>query len=138
MRRTDPEAVVDLAESIKGIGLLHPITVADMGDSYLLLSGLHRIKAFNLLKKTTIPANIIEGAKAVYELVEVEENLVRSDLNAIQTAEHIVRREELLMQLGRKAVVGNNQYTDKKLTNSELARRNGNDEANLSIQESSC
>ena len=125
MRRTDPEAVVDLAESIKGIGLLHPITVADMGDSYLLLSGLHRIKAFNLLKKTTIPANIIEGTKAVYELVECEENLVRCDLNAIQTAEHIVRREELLMQLGRKAVVGNNQYTDKKLTNSELARQMG-------------
>ena len=46
-------------------------------------------------------------------------------MNAIQTAEHIVRREELLVQLGRKAVVGNNQYSEKKLTNEELARQMG-------------
>ena len=125
MRRTDPEAIEDLAESISGIGLLHPVTVADTGDSYLLLSGLHRLEAFKILKKETIPANIVSGDDLVYELIECEENLVRCDLNAIQTAEHIVRREELLVQLGRKAVVGNNQYSEKKLTNEELARQMG-------------
>ena len=59
------------------------------------------------------------------QLVECEENLVRSELNAIQTAEHIVRREQLLIDLGRKAVVGNNQYTEEKITNDDLARQMG-------------
>ena len=136
MRRLT-QAIEDLAESISGIGLLHPITVADTGDSYLLLSGLHRLEAFKILKKETSPANIVSSNDLIYELIECEENLVRCDLNAIQTAEHIVRREELLVQLGRKAVVGNNQYSEKKLTNEELARQMGMTKE-LTIQKSSC
>lgn len=125
MRRTDELKVQDLCESIKGIGLLHAISVAENGENYLLLSGLHRVESFKVLGKDEIPALVHKSNHLTNSLIEVEENLCRSDLNAIQTAEHIVRREELLVALGRKAIVGNNQYTEEKITNEELARSMG-------------
>lgn len=125
MRRTDEARIQDLAESIRGVGLLHPVSLAKKGDDYFLLSGLHRIESFRLLGKTTIPATVRASNDLTDQLIEVEENLVRSELNAIQTAEHIVKREQLLVDLGRKAVVGNNQYTEGMVTNEDLARQMG-------------
>ena len=125
MRRTDEERIKDLAESIKNIGLLHNICVALKDDTYVLLSGLHRLESFKLLGRTTIPATVRQSNKHIDELIQVEENLVRSELNAIQTAEFIIKREELLIALGKKAVVGNNQYTEDKITNEDLARQMG-------------
>ena len=125
MRRTDEARILDLAESIKGVGLLHSISVALKEDSYYLIQGLHRVEAFRILKRETIPATVIESNQLIEDLIQCEENLVRSPLNAIQESQHIKRREELLISLGRKAVVGNNQYTEAKLTNKELARQSG-------------
>lgn len=125
MRRTDEERIKDLAESIKNIGLLHNISIATKNGSYVLLSGLHRLEAFKILGRSSIPATVRQSNKHIDELIEVEENLVRSELNAIQTAEHIIKREELLIALGKKAVVGNNQYTEDKITNEDLARQMG-------------
>ena len=125
MRRTDEARIQDLAESIKNIGLLHSISVALKDDTYILLSGLHRIESFKLLARTTIPATVRQSNEHIDQLIEVEENLVRSELNAIQTAEHIIKREQLLIDLGKKAIVGNNQYTEDKITNEDLARQMG-------------
>ena len=125
MRRTDEQKVQDLAESIKGIGLLHSISVAEDNGKYILLSGLHRVESFKLLGRDEIPALVHKSDDLTNSLIEVEENLCRSDLNAIQTAEHIVKREELLTALGRKAKAGNNQYTEEKITNEDLARSMG-------------
>ena len=61
MRRTDEGRIQDLAESIKNIGLLHSISVALKDDTYILLSGLHRIESFKLLGRTTIPATVRES-----------------------------------------------------------------------------
>ena len=125
MRRTDEERIKDLAESIKNIGLLHNISVAIKNGNYVLLSGLHRLEAFKILGGSSIPATVRQSNDHIDQLIEVEENLVRSELNAIQTAEHIIKREELLIALGKKAVVGNNQYTEDKITNEDLARQMG-------------
>lgn len=125
MRRTDEGKVQDLCESIKNLGLLHPISLAIKNGEYILLSGLHRVESFKLLKRETIPATLRESTEHIDQLIECEENLIRSDLNSIQESRFIVKREELLIALGRKAVVGNNQYTEGKLTNEELARQSG-------------
>ena len=125
MRRTDEGKVEDLCESIKNLGLLHPVSVAVKNGEYILLSGLHRVESFKLLKRSSIPATVRESTEHIDQLIECEENLIRSDLNAIQESRFIVKREELLIALGRKAVVGNNQYTEGKLTNEDLARQSG-------------
>ena len=86
LRATSPEKIGDIAESISSVGLLHPVAVSRRGDKYVLLSGHHRMEAFKVLGKDTIPASIRDADELTDQLVEVEENLCRSDLNAIQTA----------------------------------------------------
>jgi len=125
MRKIDENNVSGLMTSIKEVNLLHPIQVAKRGDEYIILSGNHRREAFLRLGKEVIPAVVREDDALVNQLVEIEENIVSKKNNAIEEAIAIVRREEILIQLGRKAVVGSNQYTDDKITNTELAKQLG-------------
>ena len=125
LRRTDPEKIKDIAESIKGIDLLHNISVAEKDNEYILLDGNHRLESFKLLGRTHITATVRKSNDLINKLVEVESNLCRAEMNAFDTAQSIILREELLIKLGRKAVVGNNQFTEQKITNEELARQMG-------------
>ena len=101
LRGTDEDKVTDLAESIEGIGLLHPITVSRHGEWFHLLSGMHRLEAFRKLGRDTIPASINQSDPLIEELIEVEENLVSSRLTSIDEARFIVRWEEILTLLGK-------------------------------------
>lgn len=125
LRATDPEKVTDIAESIEGIGLLHPITVSQHGEWFHLLSGMHRLEAFRQLERKTIPATINESDPLIEELIEVEENLVSARLTAIDEARFIVRWEEILTALGRRAKQGDNRWNRSGLTNEELAKTRG-------------
>ena len=49
MRKTDDSKIKELSESIKDIGLLHPITVAEKDNQYVILAGEHRYRSFKLL-----------------------------------------------------------------------------------------
>ena len=125
LRGTDLQKVTDIAESVKGIGLLHSITVSEHGDWFHLLSGMHRLEAFRQLGRETIPATIKEADPLIEELIEVEENLVSSRLTAIDEARFIVRWEGILTSLGRRAKQGDNRWVRSGLTNDELAKNRG-------------
>ena len=125
LRKTDAHKIQELAESIKDIGLLHPIAVAEKDNEYVLLSGEHRLSSYKLLDKPTIPCVVRENNPLINQLVEVSENLCSNRLNAIEESNAIVMREKILIQLGRKAIVGSNQYTEDKVTNKELANQLG-------------
>ena len=125
LRKTDAHKIQELAESIKDIGLLHPIAVAEKDNEYVLLSGEHRLSSYKLLEKPTIPCVVRENNPLINQLVEVSENLCSNRLNAIEESNAIVMREKILIKLGRKAVVGSNQYTEDKITNTELANQLG-------------
>ncbi len=105
--------------------MLHPIAVAEKDNNYVLLSGEHRLSAFKLLERPTIPCVVRENNPLINQLVEVSENLCSNRLNAIEESNAIVMREKILIQLGRKAIVGSNQYTEDKVTNKELANQLG-------------
>ena len=105
MRKIDENNVEGLITSIKEINLLHPICVAKQGEEYILLSGNHRLHAFRRLERSTIPCVVREDDELVNQLVEIEENIVSKKNNAIQEAQAIVKREEILIKLGRKALV---------------------------------
>ena len=125
MRKIDENNVESLIRSIKELDLLHPICVAKQGDEYILLSGGHRWTAFERLGRPTIPCVVRENDELVNQLVEIEENIVSKKLNAIEEANAIVKREKILLKLGRKAVVGSNQYTEDLITNAELSKQLG-------------
>jgi ParB/RepB/Spo0J family partition protein len=88
-REIDSAAVKRLAESIKKIGLRHPVTVRAKGDRYILVAGRHRIEAFKKLDRGDIPATIFKMTNDEARLWEIAENLHRAELSNIEKAECI-------------------------------------------------
>lgn len=91
-RELDTDHVRELAESIKELGLLNPITV---DKDHFLIAGLHRLEAVKLLEWPEVECTVssLEGLQA--ELAEIDENLVRHDLNYIDEGEQLARRKEI-------------------------------------------
>ena len=126
LRRTDLDKVTEIAESVRGLGrLLHPICVSRHGDKFHLLSGMHRLESFKQLGRETIPATIQEEDPLLEELIQCEENLASARLSPIDEARFIVRWEELLQQLGRRAKTGDNRWNRSALTSKDLAKTRG-------------
>ena len=122
LRTPDEEKIQEIAESIKVCGLINPISI---DSANYLLAGYHRWKAFELLGYSHIPSVIHDADQLRGELVEVEENLSRNELNSIEVAEHIQRREQLLQGLGMIMPFGGNQHHKGKLTTTERATQLG-------------
>ena len=125
LRATDKSKVTDIAESVEGVGLLHPISVSKKGEWFHLLDGMHRVESFRKLQRETIPATIRDADPLIEELIEVEGNLCSAKLTAIDEARFIVRWEEILSQLGRRAKQGDNRWKRSGLTNAELSKNRG-------------
>ena len=124
LRNPSDVKVDGLAESIEQLGLLHPIHVD--GSKYLL-SGYHRFLAFQKLGMETIPSVIKDEDHRFSELVELDENIQRNPLNHLEFCSHIVRREELMEDLGLTYKRGDNRHTkdETKLTTKDLAKSIG-------------
>jgi ParB family chromosome partitioning protein len=95
VRKADPGVVAGLATSIKLIGLLHPIVVKDDAEGYRLIAGRNRLEACRSLDWKTIPANIADDADLDMELVEIDENLFRKELTALERSQLEGRRKQI-------------------------------------------
>ncbi|NBW18034.1 MAG: hypothetical protein EBR82_59680 [Caulobacteraceae bacterium] len=105
-----------LKDSIREIGLMQPITVtADL----VLIAGFHRLTACKELGWDTIPAIIVELDGLQAELAEIDENLIRNELNQFERATWQARRKEIyeILHPGSKhgANSGGNQHTKDKV-----------------------
>ena len=90
------ESLDDLTNSIKERGVIQPIIVRiseDQKNKYEIVAGERRWLAAQNAGLHEVPVVIIEANDLVCSLVEVEENLVRSELNAIQTASEAFAKE---------------------------------------------
>ena len=96
--RTPKESKIqELAGSIKTLGLLNPITI---DSKNFLIAGFHRLHAYKMLEYATIPAIVKDTSKVYGELMEIDENLKRSELNHIEIAEHMAHcRRYLTLRL---------------------------------------
>lgn len=85
-REFDREALQELANSIKELGVIQPITVRKVEDKYQIIAGERRWRASQLAGLTKIPAYIVSVEdQGVMEMALVE-NIQREDLNAIEIA----------------------------------------------------
>ena len=82
----DPTALEELADSIRTLGLIQPITVRKQGDKYLLISGERRWRAAQMAELETIPAYIRNVDDQNLHAMALVENIQRQDLNAIEIA----------------------------------------------------
>lgn len=82
----DETALQELAQSIKEIGIIQPITVRKNGDKFELISGERRYRASQLAGLESIPAFVrLADDTAMLEMALVE-NIQREDLDAIEVA----------------------------------------------------
>lgn len=86
-REFDQEALQELANSIRELGIIQPITLRKMeGGHYQIIAGERRWRASQLAGLTKIPAYIVTVEdQGVMEMALVE-NIQREDLNAIEIA----------------------------------------------------
>lgn len=101
--------IASLAESMKEIGLLHPITIT---SEKVLVSGLHRLRAAESLGWETIKASVLSGDELDAELAEIDENLISHRLTVAEQADHIARREALMTARGERAAGGGDRPSE--------------------------
>lgn len=82
----DEENLVALAESIKQLGLIQPITVRSIGTKYQVISGERRFRAAKMAGLKTIPAYIRKADDQGMLEMAIVENIQREDLNSIEIA----------------------------------------------------
>ena len=104
----DPDALDELAASIKEHGVLSPIVVAKIDGNYMIVAGERRYRAAKIAGLEKIPAIVrTPDAQSKLEL-SIIENAQREDLNAIELATAYAKLK--------------NQFN---LTNDDIAKRVG-------------
>ena len=113
----DPEALAELADSVKTQGILQPLLVRPRaGGGYELIAGERRLRAAKLAGLARVPVVVREADdRTAFELALVE-NLQREDLDPLEEAEAYRRllgdfgytQEELSKKVGKdRATVAN-------------------------------
>ncbi len=85
----DSESLDELAESIRKHGVLQPlvVTAEDDGESYTLIAGERRLQAARLAGLASVPVLIRQATERERLELALIENLQRTDLSPLETAE---------------------------------------------------
>lgn len=104
-----PEALDELAASIRATGVLQPILVRPRGDRFEILAGERRWRAARQAGLSHVPAVVREASDAQALELALVENLQREDLNPMEAAAAFQRllaefgwtQEELAGRIGK-------------------------------------
>lgn len=106
----DPEAVEELAQSIRQKGIIQPVVVRRFGTGYQLIAGERRLRAAQQAYLQSVPALILNvGTDEEMMEISLIENIQREDLNPIEEArayrtlmeECILTQEEVARKVGK-------------------------------------
>lgn len=93
----DEKALQDLAQSIKSLGIIQPITLRKDGEKFEIISGERRFRASKIAGLDSVPAYIrLVNDQELLEMALVE-NIQREDLDAIEVA---LTYQRLLEEIG--------------------------------------
>ena len=81
------DALKELSESIKELGVLQPITVRPLDGGYQVVCGERRWRAANLAGLTEIPAIVRELNDEEAMDIAITENLQRNDVSPFEEAD---------------------------------------------------
>lgn len=130
-----PEALEELAASIKAQGLMQPIIarpVAGSDNRFEIIAGERRWRACQLAQLDTVPTIVKDVADDAAIAMAIIENIQREDLNAMEEAQALYRLQhefELTQQQVAEAV-GKNRATVANL----LRLVNLNDDVKLLLE----
>ncbi len=133
-REFDDDSLQELANSIRQIGVIQPITLRDMGDgTYIIIAGERRWRASQRVGLTTIPAYIRTVDDENMMEMALVENIQREDLTALEVAlayqnlieQHNLTQEQLSERVGKNRATVTNYLRLLKLPASiQMALRN--------------
>lgn len=113
----DEEALVQLADSIRELGIIQPLTLRESGNGkYQIISGERRYRAAKLAGLATVPAYIRSAGDCETTEMALIENIQRQDLNPIEIAltlrkltdQYSLTQERLSARIGKpRATVAN-------------------------------
>jgi len=106
----DEDALSELSESIRNLGLIQPITVRQLGGQYQIISGERRFRASKMAGLSSIPAYVIKTDNQGLIEMAIVENIQREDLNVIEVAVSFKRlieecsltQEQMADRVGKK------------------------------------
>lgn len=111
-RRTfDPDALEELASSIRELGIIQPLSLRKVGpDEYQIIAGERRYRAASIAGLTSVPAYIRTANDTELTEMALIENIQREDLNAIEIAltfkklleQYEMTQERLSERIGKK------------------------------------
>ena len=110
-RDFDPESLQELAESIREIGIIQPITLRKIAEGdYQIIAGERRFRAAGLAGLKTIPAYIRTADDENVMAMALIENIQRENLNPMEEAlaftrlakEFGLKQEEIAKKVGYK------------------------------------
>lgn len=108
LRPVDEGYAAMLAENIREVGRLRqPIEVRTVkGGKYRLIAGAHRLTACVKLGWEMIPTFVFEATEDEARLAEIDENLVRHELNPLDRATFLAERKALWEKLHPETTKG--------------------------------
>ena len=87
----DDEALMELSQSIRENGLIHPITVRKENDGYEIVAGERRYRAMKIAGMLDIPVIVIDADEVQMAEMALVENIQRENLSAIEEAKAYVQ-----------------------------------------------
>jgi ParB family chromosome partitioning protein len=90
--RMNPEALAELAESIKAQGVVQPILVRPVGDgNYEIIAGERRYRAAQMAGLTEVPIVVRDVPDEAALAMALIENIQRENLNPLEEAQGVQR-----------------------------------------------
>ena len=106
------ESLSELVQSIKENGLIEPLVVRKVNDTYELIAGHRRLRALQILEQVNVPVYIIDASDKQAAQLSIIENVQRKDLNPIDLAlsfsviidQFNLTHEEIAVSIGKSRV----------------------------------
>lgn len=117
----DDDSMTDLVDSIKTYGLIQPVLVRRLDDnSYEMISGHRRKRAFELAEIETIPAVIYEITRDEAILMMLDSNLHREEILPSEKAKAYKMRLDVMKRQGERTDLTSTPVESKSRSNEQL------------------
>lgn len=95
--RVEFGGIKQLAENIKEVGLLQPLTITKNGSGFVLVDGERRYKALQMLKWAEVPVYIVEASEEIKKEIPIATDYFKSKLSVGEKAigvSYIINKEK--------------------------------------------
>ncbi len=123
LRPVDDDHAAEIGASMTAFGQRAPIEVLPRQAStglYPLIAGAHRLRGATIEGMTAILAVVRDVDDLTAEVMEIDENLSRHELNALDRAVFMARRKDIYLNLHPEVKAGGNRKGDQIRKHADL------------------